>query len=101
MAVTMDPKPETLRENVILKFKNLKVTWKLVVMSCFDLFWQDKIHFQVLTMKKFFFFFNTAHRGGRNNSESYHLHGTEPFHRRDTFNINTLFFAHVSNVPEY
>ena len=26
MAVTMDPKPEKLRENVILKFKNLKVT---------------------------------------------------------------------------
>ena len=32
MAVTMDPKPETLRENVILKFKNLKVTWKFVAM---------------------------------------------------------------------
>ncbi|CAH3160167.1 unnamed protein product [Pocillopora meandrina] len=26
IAVTMDPKPETLRENVILKFKNLKVS---------------------------------------------------------------------------
>ncbi|CAH3160134.1 unnamed protein product, partial [Pocillopora meandrina] len=32
----------------------------------------------------------------RNNSESYHLRGTEPFYRRDTFNINTLFFAHRS-----
>ena len=47
------------------------------------------------------FFFNTAHRGGRNNSENYHLRGTEPFHRRDTFNINTLFLPHVSSVPEY
>ena len=47
-----------------------------------------------------FSFFDTARRGGRNNSENYHLRGTEPFHRRDTFNINTLFFAHVSNVPE-
>ena len=50
MAVTMDPKPERLRENVILKFKNLKVTWILDVISCFDLFWQDKIRFQVLTV---------------------------------------------------
>ena len=48
-----------------------------------------------------FSFFDTAHRGGRNNSENYHLRGTEPFHRRDTFNINTLFLPHVSNVPEY
>ena len=47
-----------------------------------------------------FSFFDTADRGGRNNSENYHLRGTEPFHRRDTFNINTLFLPHVSNVPE-
>ena len=47
-----------------------------------------------------FLFFDTAHRGGRNNSENYHLRGTEPFHCRDTFNINNLFLAHVSNVSE-
>ena len=47
-----------------------------------------------------FSFFDTAHRGGRNNSENYHLRGTEPFHRRDTFNINTLFLPHVSDVLE-
>ena len=47
-----------------------------------------------------FSFFDTAHRGGGNNSENYHLCGTEPFHRRDTCNINTLFLPHVSNVPE-
>ena len=47
-----------------------------------------------------FYFFDTAHRGGRNNSENCHLRGTEPFHRRDTFNINTLFLPHVGNVPE-
>ena len=45
-----------------------------------------------------FSFLDTAHRGGRNNSESCHLRGTEPFHNRDTFNINTLFLPHVSNV---
>ena len=38
MAVTMDPKPEKLRENVILKFKNLKVALKLIFMCCFDLY---------------------------------------------------------------
>ena len=48
-----------------------------------------------------FSFLDTAHRGGQNNSENYHLRGTEPFHRRDTFNINTLFLPHVSSVPEY
>ena len=47
-----------------------------------------------------FSFFDTADRGGRNNSENYHLRGTEPFHRRDIFNINTLFLPYVSNVPE-
>ena len=47
-----------------------------------------------------FSFFDTAHRGGRNNSENYHLRGTEPFHCRDAFNINTLFLPHVSNVSE-
>ena len=47
-----------------------------------------------------FSFLDTAHRGGQNNSENYHLRGTEPFHRRDTFNINTLFFPHVSDVLE-
>ena len=47
-----------------------------------------------------FSFFDTAHRGGRNNSENYHLRGTEPFHCRDTFNINNLFLPHVSNVSE-
>ena len=52
MAVTMDLEAKKLRENVILKFKNLKVTWKLVAMRCFDLFWEDKIHFQVLTAEK-------------------------------------------------
>ena len=34
----MDPKQEKLRENLILQFKNLKVTLKLVAMRCFDLF---------------------------------------------------------------
>ena len=52
MAVAVDPKPEKLRENVILKFKNLKVKWKLVAMRCFDLFSHDKIYFQVLTAEK-------------------------------------------------
>ena len=47
-----------------------------------------------------FLFFYTAHWGGRNNSGSYHPCGTEPFHRRDTFHIHTLFLLHVSNVPE-
>ena len=46
MAVTMDPKPEKLRENVILKFKNLKVIWKLAVMRCFDLFSPIKFIFR-------------------------------------------------------
>ena len=48
-----------------------------------------------------FFFFVTAHRGGRKNSENNHLRGTEPFYRRDTFNVNTLFLPHVSSIPEY
>ena len=52
MAVTMDPKPEKLRENVILKFKDLKVTLKLVAMRYLDSFWRDKIYFQVLTAEK-------------------------------------------------
>ena len=52
MAITMDPKPNKLGENVILKFKNLKVTLKLVVTRYYDSFWQDKIHFQVLTAEK-------------------------------------------------
>ena len=52
MALTMDPKPEKLRENVILKLKNLKVTWKSVAMCCFDLFWPYKIYFQVSTKEK-------------------------------------------------
>ena len=52
MAVTMDPKPETLRENVTLKFKNLKVTWQFVAIRCLDLFWRDKIYFQVLEAEK-------------------------------------------------
>ena len=47
-----------------------------------------------------FSFFDTARRGGRNNSENYHLRRTEPFHRWDTFYINTLFLPNVSNVPE-
>ncbi|CAH3160164.1 unnamed protein product [Pocillopora meandrina] len=113
MAVTMDPKPETLQENVILKFKNLKILtaekrctfWSGLnksfleegcyvvtsksnsdetICSCNHL-----THFAVLMDYD-------THRGGRNNSENYHLRGTEPFHRRDTFNINTLFFAHSS-----
>ena len=50
---------------------------------------------------QFFFSFDIAHQGGRNSPESYHLRGTEPFHRRDTFNINTLLLPHVCNVPEY
>ena len=45
-----------------------------------------------------FSFLDTAHRGGRNHSESCHLRWTEPFHNRDTFNINTLFLPHVSNA---
>ena len=52
MAVTMDPKQEKLRENLILQFKNLKVTLKLVAMRCFDLFWPYKIYFQVSTEEK-------------------------------------------------
>ena len=48
-----------------------------------------------------FFLFDTARRKGRNSSENYHLRRTKPFHRRDPFNINTLFLPHVSNVPEY
>ena len=48
-----------------------------------------------------FFFFVAAHRGGQKNSENYHLRGTQPFHRRDTFNVNTLFLPHVSSIPEY
>ena len=35
MAITMDPKPNKLRENVILKFENLKVKIKI---SCYALF---------------------------------------------------------------
>ena len=58
MAVTVDPKPKKLRENVILKFKNLKVTWKVAAMRCFDLFWQDRIHFQVLTVEKRYMFWS-------------------------------------------
>ena len=46
MAVTMDPKPEKLRENVILKLKNLKVIWKLAFMRCFDLFSPIKFIFR-------------------------------------------------------
>ena len=38
MAITMDPKPNKLGENVILKFKNLKVTLKLVVRRYYDSF---------------------------------------------------------------
>ena len=38
MAVTMDPKPNELAENVILKFKNLKVTLKLVATRYYDSF---------------------------------------------------------------
>ena len=52
MAVTMDPKAKKLGENIILKLKNLKVTWKLAAMRCLYLFWQDKIHFQVLAAEK-------------------------------------------------
>ena len=52
MAVTMDPKPNELAENVILKFKNLKVTLKLVATRYYDSFWLDKIYFQVLTAEK-------------------------------------------------
>ena len=37
MAVTMDPKPDTLRENVILKFKNLKVTYACCIIHKFKL----------------------------------------------------------------
>ena len=44
-----------------------------------------------------FFLFDTA----RHSSENYHPRRTKPFHRRDPFNINTLFLPHVSNVPEY
>ena len=38
MAITMEPKPNKLTENVILKFKNLKVTLKLVAMPYYDSF---------------------------------------------------------------
>ena len=38
MAITMDPKPNKLGENVILKFKNLKVTLKLLVTRDYDSF---------------------------------------------------------------
>ena len=46
-----------------------------------------------------FSFLDTAHRGGQNNSENYHLRGTEPFHRRDTFNINTLRVRKEISMP--
>ena len=58
MAVTMDSKQEKLQENVILTFKNLKVTWRLVAMRFFYLFWQGKIHFQVLTAEKRYMFWS-------------------------------------------
>ena len=52
MAITMDPKPNKLAENVILKFKNLKVTLKLVATRYYDSFSPDKIYFQVLAAEK-------------------------------------------------
>ena len=52
MAITVDPKPNKLAENVILKLKNLKVTLKLVATRYYDSFWLDKIYFQVLTAEK-------------------------------------------------
>ena len=38
MAIAMDPKPNKLPENVILKFKNLKVTLKLAATRYYDSF---------------------------------------------------------------
>jgi hypothetical protein len=35
MAVTMDPKPEKLKENVVLNFRHLKVTTTTKIISSF------------------------------------------------------------------
>ena len=56
MAVAMDPKPEKLEANIILKFRNLKVRTRSKLVSialhCVYLFQGDNTHFQVNERKK-------------------------------------------------
>ena len=51
MAVAMDPKPNKLEANVMLKFRNLKVRTRLKLVSialhCVYLFQGNNAHFQV------------------------------------------------------
>ena len=51
MAVAMDPKPNKLEANVMLKFRNLKVRTRLKLVSialhCVYLFQENNTHFQV------------------------------------------------------
>ena len=51
MAVAMDPKPNKLEANVMLKFRNLKVRTRLKLVSialhCVYLFQGNNTHFQV------------------------------------------------------
>ena len=81
---------------VLMDYDGSKKVTKLFL-PCSIILWAQWIN---LILSLNFSFFDTAHRGGRNNSENYHLRGTEPFHRRDIFNINTLFLPYVSNVSE-
>ena len=56
MGVAMDPKPRKLEVNVILKFRNLRVTTRSKLVSigphCVYLFQRDNTHFQVDGRKK-------------------------------------------------
>ena len=56
MAVAMDPKPEKLEANIILKFRNLKVRTRSKLVSialhCVYLFQGDNTLFQVNERKK-------------------------------------------------
>ena len=56
MAVAMDPKPEKLEANIILKFRNLKVRTRSKLVSialhCVYLFQAGNTHFQVNERKK-------------------------------------------------
>ena len=52
MAITMDPKSNKLAENVILKFKNLKVTLKLVPTRYYDSLIAAKRPFPLLFKKR-------------------------------------------------
>ena len=54
--MAMDPKPEKLEANIILKFRNLKVRTRSKLVSiavhCVYLFQRDNTHFQVDERKK-------------------------------------------------